>query len=205
MKKVSITGTVREDLGKKATKAVRSEGLIPCVLYGGSEVTHFSVRPSAVRDLIYAPDFKLAEIEVEGKNYTAILKDIQYHPVTDDIRHIDFLALEDGRKVKVEIPVTFTGTSPGVRLGGKLQQNLRRVKIKTTPKNLVDHLTVNVSKLELGQSVRVRDIDPGEGIEIMSSAGIPVATVEIPRALRSASTAAAKAGDAEEEETAAEE
>ncbi len=198
MNKVAINGQAREDLGKKATKAVRNSGAIPCVLYGGGDAVHFSVEVGDVRDLVYTPKFKLAEIEVGGKKYSAILKDIQFHPVTEDILHIDFLALEDGRTVKVEVPIAFEGTSPGVRLGGKLQQNLRRIKIKTTPEHLVDHLTVNVSKLELGHAVRVRDIKPGEGIEIMSAPGTPVASVEIPRALRSASSAAEKAGGAEE-------
>lgn len=204
MEKVAVSGQIRTDLGKKATKAVRNSGKIPCVLYGTSGLVHFSVTGGSVKHLVYTPAFKLAEIDVEGKTYSAILKDIQFHPVTEEILHLDFLRLEKDQSVKVEVPVQFTGNSPGVRLGGKLQKNLRRVKIKTTPEHLVDHLTVDVSDLELGHSVRVRDINVIDGIEVMSSPAIPVASVEIPRALRSASSAAEKEGEDEAEGEAAE-
>lgn len=198
MEIVAVKGQVRTDVGKKASKAVRKEGRVPCVVYGTQDTLHFSIDPKEVKSLVYTPAFKLAEVELDGTTHKCIIRDIQFHPVTDEIVHIDFLALTDGQKVKVELPVGFKGVSPGMKLGGKLQQNLRRVKIKTTPEHLVDQLVLDVSHLELGQSVRVRDIKVGEGIEIMSPAGTPIATVEIPRALRSATSAASK--EAEEEE-----
>lgn len=198
MEIVAVKGQVRTDVGKKATKAVRKEGRVPCVIYGTQDTLHFSIDPKEVKPLVYTPAFKLAEVEIDGTTYKCIIKDIQFHPVSDEIVHIDFLSLTDGHKVKVEIPVGFQGISPGMKLGGKLQQNLRRVKVKTTPENLVDQLVLDVSHLELGQSVRVRDIQVGEGIEIMSPAGTPIATVEIPRALRSATSAASKEEGAEE-------
>ncbi|MEM9527676.1 MAG: 50S ribosomal protein L25 [Bacteroidota bacterium] len=192
MQTVQVSGEVRENLGKKHSKATRREGLIPAVLYGAGDPVHFTIKPLAVRPLIYSPEFKLAELTVKGKSYKAIVKDYQFHPVTDQLRHIDFLALQDGHPVKVQVPVTFEGTSPGVRSGGKLQVAVRRVKIKTTPEHLVDKVVLNISELELGSAIRVRDIAPMEGVEIMNPAGTPIASVEVPRALRSAATAAAK-------------
>ena len=197
MEAIAVNGELRPELGKKGSKAVRNEGRIPCVLYGGDEVTHFSVAFNDVRDLIYTPDFKLAEISLDGNVHKAILKDTQFHPVSDDIRHIDFLRLVEGAPIKVEVPVRFKGVSPGVKVGGKLQQKLRRVKIKTTPDNLIDELHVDISSLELGDSVRVRDIEAVENVEILNSPSVPLGTVETPRALRSAATAAAKEAQSE--------
>ncbi|MEO0732201.1 MAG: 50S ribosomal protein L25 [Bacteroidota bacterium] len=192
MQTVQVSGEVRENLGKKSSKATRREGLVPAVLYGAGDPVHFTIKPLDVRALIYSPEFKLAELSVNGQTYRAIVKDYQFHPVTDQLRHIDFLALQDGHPIKVQVPVTFEGTSPGVRSGGKLQVAVRRVKIKTTPENLVDKVVLDISELELGSAIRVRDIAPMEGVEIMNPAGTPIATVEVPRALRSAATAAAK-------------
>ena len=195
MEVVKVSGDVRENLGKKASKDARRNGKVPAVVYGIGGPVHFSIDPLSVRDLVYTPEFKLAELNVGGEVYRTIVKDYQFHPVTDELRHIDFLALEDGRTIKVEVPVTFEGTSPGVRGGGKLQVSVRRIKIKTTPEHLVDHVSLNISKLELGQSIRVRDIPPIEGVEIQNPGGQPIATVEVPRALRSAATAEKKAAE----------
>ncbi len=193
MKNVVVKGELRKDLGKKGTKGVRSKNLIPCVIYGGDNPVHFSVKFSDVKELIYTPDFKIAQIEVDGKSYQAIVKDFQIHPVSEALEHIDFLRLVEGHAIKVELPVRFYGVSPGVKLGGKLLQTLRKVKVKTTPQYLRDEVKMDISGMDLGQSIRVRDIESMEGIEIMSSPGIPVATIEIPRALRSAAAAAEKA------------
>lgn len=204
MQTVQVSGEVRENLGKKFSKATRREGLVPGVLYGAGDPIHFTIKPLAVRSLIYSPEFKLAELTVNGNTYKAIVKDYQFHPVTDELRHIDFLALQDGHPVKVQVPVAFEGSSPGVRGGGKLQVSVRRVKIKTTPKNLVDKVMLNISELELGSAIRIRDIAPMEGVEVMNPPGMPVASVEVPRALRSAATAALKEGETAEGEDAAE-
>jgi len=202
MQSVQVSGEVRENLGKKSSKANRREGLVPAVLYGAGDPVHFTIKALDVRSLIYTPEFKLAELTVGGKTYKAIVKDYQFHPVTDALRHIDFLALQDGHPVKVQVPVVFEGDSPGVRGGGKLQVAVRRIKIKSTPENLVDKLVLDISELELGSAIRVRDIKPNEGVEIMNPAGQPVASVEVPRALRSAATAEAKkAGEGGEEAT----
>jgi len=144
------------------------------------------VAPKSVKSLGYTPDFKLAEISVNGDTHKCILKDITFHPLTDEIVHIDFLRMTPGKPLKVEIPVDFKGKSPGVKEGGKLIPQMRRVKVKTTPETLVDKLFVDVSELELGNSVRVRDIEFPDGMEVMTTTATPVAVVEVPRALRSA-------------------
>lgn len=195
MQSVQVSGEVRENLGKKFSKATRREGRVPAVLYGAGDPIHFTIKPLDVRALIYSPEFKLTELNVGGTSYRAIVKDYQFHPVTDALRHIDFLALQDGHPIKVQVPVSFTGSSPGVRTGGKLMVTVRRVKIKTTPENLVDKVVLDISELELGSAIRVRDIEPMEGVEIMNPAGTPIATVEVPRALRSATTAEKKAAE----------
>lgn len=198
MEAVTVSGQIRTDLGKKASKAIRGTGQIPAVLYSKDDVIHFTTTHKAVKPLIYTPEFKVGEVEVEGKTYRCIVKDVQWHPVTDEIVHIDFLRLIDGHPVKLQIPVTFKGTSPGIRAGGTLQQAVRRINVKTVPEKIVSKLTLDISGLELGQAIRVRDIEAIDGVEIMNPPGMPIATVEVPRALRSAATAEMKAAAEEE-------
>jgi len=206
METIAFTGQPRETLGKKSTRAIRAQGNIPCVAYGGEDAVHFTVTPNDVKDLIYTPDFKLAEVTVDGNSFRAFVKDIQFHPVTDDIEHIDFLRLTEGRPVKVDVPIRFKGISPGVKNGGKLLQRLRRVRIKTKPEHLINEMLVDISKLKINQSIRIRDIDQKlETIEILNSPGVPVASVVTPRALRSATAAAEKEAEGEEGEEATEE
>ena len=192
MNTFQLAGEARTDTGKKATKADRAAGRIPCVIYGREGAEHFTVTPSSVRKLIYTPNFNVVELNVDGTDSRAILKDVQYHPVSDAIEHIDFLRVEEGHPIKVELPLRTKGVSPGVKAGGRLVQSVRKIKVKTMPDKLVDELFVDISPLELGESIRVRDIEVPEGIEIMTNQAVPVALVEIPRALRSAATAAAK-------------
>lgn len=192
METIAITGQSRTGLGKKPSKDLRNDGRIPCVLYGGQDVVHFSVTLNDVKNLIYTPDFRVANLTVDGATYRCIVKDYQLHPLTSNLTHIDFLSLVDGQKVKLEVPVRTKGVSPGVKLGGKLQQKLRRVKVKTLPEEMVTELFVDISPLDLGQSLRVRDIQVPAGIELLNSPSIPVVTIEIPRALRSAAAAEAK-------------
>ena len=191
----TINGTPRNVVGKSATKADRKSGNIPCVMYGSKEGTiHFTTTFPEIRGLIFSPEFKIAEVNIDGKAYRCILKDVQYHPVTDEVTHIDFLQLVDGHPIKVQVPLRFEGVSPGVRAGGKLIQKLREIKIKTKPELLVDEMKVNISKLKLGMSLRIRDISAVEGVEVLNPPALPIVTVTVPRGL--------KAGGAEEEETA---
>jgi large subunit ribosomal protein L25 len=191
---LTINGTPRTVFGKAATKTDRKSGQIPCVMYGcGNDTVHFTTSLPQIRNLIYSPDFKTVEINVEGKSYRCILKEVQFDPVTDAVTHIDFLQLVQGRSVKVEVPLRFSGTAPGVRSGGKFIQKLRSIKIKVRPENLVDEVVADISKLKLGQSLRIRDIGAVQGVEILNPPALPIATITIPRGV--------KAG-AEEEEAA---
>ncbi len=194
---LNVLAQKREATGKKHNKIVRKSGRIPATIYGGGENINISVTHNEVKKLIYTPDFKLADIDVDGTSHKAIIKEMQFHPLTEAILHIDFLKIVEGSPIKVEVPILFKGVSPGVKTGGKLIQQMRRVKIKTLPKNLVDRLYVNISSLELGDAVRVRDLEIGEGIEVMTEGATPIALVEIPRALKSAAAAEAKAGGGE--------
>lgn len=195
MNVVSFTAQKRANARTAGAKAVRNEGRIPAVMYGVGSSENFSVTHADIKHLVYTPDFKLAEVDYEGQKHKCIIKDIQFHPVTDNILHIDFLKLSDGHPVKVEIPVKFKGVSPGVKEGGSLVPLMRKVKVKTLPEDLVDTLFVDISELELGSSVRVRDLEITDKIEVMSDGATPIAIVEVPRALRSA--------EMEEEEAAA--
>ncbi len=202
MESVAINGVIRSEVGKKGTKAVRNTGNIPCVIYGGEEVIHFSAPINEFRSIVYTPNFKKAVISIDGKNYNCILKSTQFHPVTEQIEHIDFLELVPGRALNVEIPVHFKGQAPGIKQGGKLTTKLHKVKVKTIPEALVAELFVDVSELNLGQSVRVKDIEANEDIMLMSAPGTPIASVAIPRALRSAeATSEGEEGEEGEEGT----
>lgn len=204
MEFVNVQGEIRELARKKGAKAVRNKGRIPCVLYGSGESIHFSVEPLSLRDVIYTPDFKLVELEVGGEKIKCILKTAQFNPVTDVIEHVDFLRLTDGKKVKIEIPVKFQGIAPGLKSGGALIQKLRRVKIEAIPEHLIDELELDISELELGQSIRIRDIKKYEGVEILNNEGIPIASIEVPRLLKTIEEEEAEAAAAEAEAAAAE-
>ncbi len=201
---VKVPAVKRTGLGKAETKRFRKTGVIPVVIYGGKDNVHCGVKKNDIKSLIYTPEFKLAEVDLDGSKHKCLIKDIQFHPVTDEIMHIDLLQLVDKKPLKAQVPVICTGVSVGQKEGGKLQQNLRRIKIKTTPENLVNKLTVNIESLELGQAVRVRDIDVIDGIQVMNPGATPVATIEVPRALKSAAAAEDAAEETAEAEPAAE-
>ncbi|GAB4250392.1 MAG: 50S ribosomal protein L25/general stress protein Ctc [Saprospiraceae bacterium] len=200
MNTVSLNGELRTKFGKSATKADLKAGKIPCVLYGmNSENVHFTVSLNDVRDLVYAADFKIADLTVDGKTYRCIIKQVEFDAVKDTVNHVDFLQLIDGHPVKVELPLTFSGSSPGVRNGGKFIQYLRTVKVKAKPEDLVTEVVADISKLKLGSVIRVRDIKLNEGVEILNAPAIPIAGVVVPRSLKSAG---ALPEDEEGEETA---
>lgn len=200
---VSVNGSKREAVGKKASKVARREGLVPCVLYSrGKESLHFTVKPHDVRPLIYTGDFKLAEISIDGNKHKCILKTADFHPVKDTVRHIDFLELQKDHPIKVEVPIRFEGVSPGVRSGGKFMQSVRKVKIKTTPENLVDEVVADISELKLGEAIRIRDISAVEGVEFMNPSALPIAAVIVPRALKGAGLDGEEGGGADEGEAA---
>jgi large subunit ribosomal protein L25 len=183
MEYIAINAEKREANGKKAAKQARKEGKIPAVLYGKKDTHTFNTDKKAVKDIVYTPDFKVANIELEGETHKAILKDIQFHPVTEEILHIDFLKLYDGVKVKVDIPLHLEGTSLGQKNGGVLMSLLRNIHVKTVPEYLVNELSVDISELDLGKTLRVRDIAHDEHLEILNPPGTPIATVKVPRVL----------------------
>jgi large subunit ribosomal protein L25 len=186
MEIIAIQGHKKEGVGKEAARKTRRDGHVPAVMYksGGGEATHFTIAKSDIRNLVYTSKFRLAELTVDGKNHKCILKDVQFHPVTDDVIHIDFLELVPGVKFKATVPVRFAGTAPGVKAGGKFLPKMRQINILTTPEKVVDEVVADISTMELGSTIRVRDIAAQEGVEITNNGAVPIASIEIPRALR---------------------
>ena len=158
MKSITIKGSKRESVGKAATKALRNAGMVPCVIYGGEKPVHFSAEEKAFKELVYTPNVYTASIDVDGQNIPAILQDIQFHPVSDKILHVDFYQLFDDKEVTMNIPVKLTGTSPGVLKGGSLRFTNRKLKIKAIPSNLPDFVTADISKLKIGNKLFVTSL-----------------------------------------------
>ncbi|MCF8257882.1 MAG: 50S ribosomal protein L25 [Flavobacteriales bacterium] len=158
MESISITGSVRKSLGKADAKVLRREGLVPCIIYGGAENIHFQVDERAFNKLINTPYVYIVNVEVDGKTYSTVIKDTQFHPLTDRVIHVDFQLLAPGKPVKLSLPINTEGVSRGVLNGGKLQQVLRRAKVSGVPAELPDFITIDISKLKIGQSVKVKDM-----------------------------------------------
>lgn len=206
MKSVVLKGEVRESLGKKDAKKLRSEEKAPAVLYGGEKPVHFAVSFAEMRKLVYTPSVYILDLELDGKTYKAVMQDIQWHPVDEKILHVDFLAISDDKPVKVEVPVKVEGYAKGLKMGGKLNTTLRHLKIKALPKDLPDTINVDVTELDIAQSIKVGDIDL-DGIEILNPKSNVVVSVGITRAAKSAlgdTQDDATEGDAEEAAPAAE-
>jgi large subunit ribosomal protein L25 len=162
--------------------------MAPCVLYGGSEQVHFAVPMILFRELLYSADVYEVELNIEGTKYRAILQDAQFHPVNEMIYHVDFLEIQKGKPIKIAVPIKVTGNSPGVIKGGKMVQKLRKVTLRGQAENIPDFVTVDISGLDLGQTVKVNKLAV-EGCEILNPMSNPVATIDIPRALRGKLTA----------------
>ena len=156
MKSITIKGSERESVGKKATKALRNAGKVPCVIYGGEKPLHFSAEELSFKDLVYTPNAHTVVVELEGsKKYDAVMQDIQFHPVTDSILHVDFYQLFKDKEVTMDIPVRLLGNSPGVRNGGRLLFRKRKLSIKALPDNLPDFFDIDISKLRIGGNISV--------------------------------------------------
>lgn len=192
MKSVKIEGKKRSELGKKATRQLRSEDQVPAVIYGGKEPIHFSAPTMAFRGLVYTPEFQIAEITVEGTTYRTIMKDLQFDVVTDALNHIDFLELIDDRKVVATMPLKFVGQPQGVKDGGRLELKMKSLNVRTYPKYLREAIEVNIEDLQLHGNIRVEDVK-ADNIELLNSPRIPIASVVTTRALRQAETDAAAA------------
>lgn len=193
MKSITIEGQLRTETGKKFTRQLRSQGLVPGVIYGGSQEVNFAAPVLSFKNLVYTPDFQLAQISVDGKSYRCILKDIQLDKVTDELAHLDFLELVEDRPVIATIPLKFTGSAAGVKAGGKLVTKMKALKVKTLPKYLKENIEVDLTNLELNQNIRVEDVI-AENYEILNSPRIPIASIVMTRQLKQEEAAAAPAG-----------
>ena len=193
MKTIEIIGFKRANLGKAEAKRLREEGNVPCVLYGGQvEQLHFYVPAILFRPLVYTPDANLVDLNIEGEKHQAILQETQFHPVSEMMLHADFLAVNDKKEVKMDIPVKLVGKSPGVTIGGRMVTKMRKIKVKALPQNLPDFIEVDVSGMELGKSIKVETLKPNN-YEILTNPLVSIATVEIPRSMRSKQSAEAAA------------
>lgn len=181
MQSVTIKGTVRTDLGSKYAKAVRAEGQVPCVVYGGNEPIHFSAPILAFRDLVYTAEARVANIELDGKAIQAVIQDMQFHPLTDQLIHMDLIEVVEGKAVTIEVPVVMTGNARGVRNGGKLKSVLRALRIKGHINDLPSVIEHDITDLRIGQSVRVSDVKVGKPFEILNSDAAVVVTIKMSR------------------------
>ena len=191
MKTFDLSGELRDSLGKKATKAVRVAETIPCVLCGGKENVHFTVTGSAVRKLIYTPEVFVVNLTVGKTTTKAIMKELQFHPVSDKVLHIDFLEITENKPVVVELPVKLTGLAEGVKAGGKLSLEMRKLKVKGLYTNIPESISVDVSSIGLGKSISVGKLSLKD-LEILNSKNAIVAQVKLTRAARGAAATAEK-------------
>ena len=163
MKSITINGSQRESVGKKATKALRNAGQVPCVLYGGDKPVHFSAPELAFSKLVYTPNAHTVVINLDnGEVLNAVLQDIQFHPVTDRILHVDFYQLFEDKEIALNIPVNLVGNSKGVKNGGVLRRNNRKLRIKALPANLPDFIEIDITPLKIGDKVAVGDLPTGD-------------------------------------------
>ena len=192
MKSITIKGSQRESVGKAASKALRNAGQVPCVLYGGDNVLHFSASELAFKNIVYTPNVYTAAIELNGKTYNAILQDIQFDPVSDKIIHIDFYQLHKDKEITIEVPIQIEGTSPGIMAGGTLRIVNRKLKVKALPDNLPDFVPVDISGLEMGNKLYVTKLAQDK-YKIMHPDNTVVCQVRVSRAAMKAAQDAAKA------------
>ena len=198
MKSIQIQGSLRAETGKKATKNLRKNASIPCVLYGsqkdenGNQIaTHFSVTVDGIRKLVYTPHIYVVDLNIDGKIVNAVMKDIQFHPVTDAILHIDFYQIDEAKPIVMEVPVQLEGLAEGVKAGGKLVLQMRKLKVKALYNMIPERMVINVSNLGLGKTIKVGELSY-EGLEIMNAKDAVVCAVKLTRAARGAQAAANK-------------
>ena len=194
MESIALKASLRKETGKKSSKAARAQENIPCVLYGGKENVNFFAVESDFRHLLFTPSVFTVHIDIDGNNYNAIIKDLQFHPVTDKLLHVDFYEISDTKSVTVEIPVKLTGSSQGVREGGKLMVDKRKVKVKGFTKNIPAEIEINISELGVGKSIRAGEIMTGGKYELALAKETPIVSIRTTRAAAAAAQEAAKQG-----------
>jgi large subunit ribosomal protein L25 len=190
MKTITIEGQLRTEYGKSATRQLRSQELVPGVIYGGAQEINFSAPAKAFKSLVYTPSFQFAEVTLDGKTYRCILKDLQFDKVSDELIHVDLLELVEDKKVVAQIPLKFTGVAAGVKAGGRMVAKMKTLKVKTYPKHLKEQIEVPIDALEIGENLRVQDVKT-EDYEILNSPRIPIVSIVTTRALRQEEAAAA--------------
>lgn len=200
MKTITIEGQLRTETGKKATRHLRSQDMVPGVIYGGAKEVSFAVTAADIKPIVYTPNFYIAEIVLDGTSYKCILKDIQFDKVSDKLIHIDLLELVEGKKVVANIPLSFEGTSIGVKNGGRLVIKMKALKVKTLPKDLKEKIVVSIDKLAIGGNIRVSDVI-AENMEVMNSPRIPIVSVVVTRALKTGEVGAVVVDEIKEEAT----
>ena len=189
MQTLKIEATPRADFGKKASRAIRREGQVPCVLYGGGETVSFSVDAKALKPLIYTPNSYIVELTIDGKTEKAVMREVQFHPVREEILHLDFYRIAEGKPVSIAIPVRLTGNAEGVKVGGKLALSARKLVVSALVENLPDEIVVDVTELGVGKTIFVGDLE-FENLKFITPATTAVCAVRVTRASRGAAEAA---------------
>jgi large subunit ribosomal protein L25 len=195
MNTITIEGQLRTGFGKSSTRQLRSQGLVPGVIYGGPQEVSFAAPAAEFKNLVYTPNFQIAEIKLDGKSYRTILKDLQFDKVSDQLIHVDLLELVEDKKVVADIPIKLVGASKGVKEGGRLVSKMKSLKVKTYPKHLKEAIEVPIDDLELNGNIRVEDV-VAENFEILNSPRIPIASVVMTRQLKQEEASAPKAAEA---------
>ncbi len=203
MKTFDIKGTERKSVGKKSTKELRRNQMVPCVLYGGEKNIHFAVEEKTFQYLVYTPNVYIVNLDIDGKKYQAIMQDIQFHPVSDAIEHVDFLEIADDRKVNIAIPVKTNGLAEGVKQGGKLMLKLRKLKVRGLPKDFPDTLDIDVTPLVLGKSIKVGELD-FKNLDLLDAKNAVVVSVKLTRSAISSKQTETEGEDGAETEAEAE-
>lgn len=195
MKEINVTGQKRENLGKKASKALRKEGLVPCNIYGLAEkdgkpaAMSFAIAMTELRKIIYTPHIYVINLVIDGESHTAILKEIQFHPVTDAVLHVDFLEVNDQKPITIGIPVKLTGLAQGVRDGGRMNLSIRKIEVKAPYQQIPEHLDIDVTALQIGKSIKIGQLS-FEGLEIVTGKEVIVCSIKMTRAALSAAAQA---------------
>lgn len=191
MKTISVKAVKRDEYGKKAAKAVRREGMVPCVLSGNGESVSFSVDPREIKALIYTPNSYIVELTIDGKTEKAVMREVQFHPVREEILHIDFYRVQEGKPVAISIPVRLTGNAEGVKVGGKLVLSTRKIYVSGMVDKLPDEITVDVTTLDVGKTIFVGDLK-SDDLKFLTPATAAVCAVRVTRASRGAAEQAAQ-------------
>ncbi|MGL4347376.1 MAG: 50S ribosomal protein L25 [Chitinophagaceae bacterium] len=192
MNVITVEGQLRTQFGKKASYQHRSQLQVPGVIYGGQKEINFYATEKQIKPLVYTPNFQIAEVKIRDKTYRCILKDLQFHKITDKLIHIDLLELVEEKKLIANIPIHFKGTAEGVKAGGKLVVKMKSLKVKTYPKYLQECIAIDTTQLQVGQNIRVEDVKI-EQYEILNSPRIPIVSVDITRMLKQEESAKATA------------